>query len=166
MKHVHVFHHDFYHHTLEHQIGGGLPVFTGYRQRGGGLGSILGYIGKYAFPLLKKYVLPHVGSAVIDTISDLKHGHPMKEAIGKNAIKMGKNVAKSVLTQQTGRGLGAKKRKVLLGATADECSQATGSDLSLKIPKKVKISSKIQKKPKTQKTRKSVSKTDIFGKWL
>ena len=34
MKHIHQFDHGLYHEALERQIGGSLPVFTGYRQRG------------------------------------------------------------------------------------------------------------------------------------
>lgn len=56
--------------------GGGLPVFVGSRyQRGGGLGSILGNIGKRVLPFLMKGV----------------------KALGKEALRTGVNVASDAL---------------------------------------------------------------------
>jgi len=56
MKRIHIFDHDAYHHTINHQVGNGLPVFAGYRHHGAGLGNILGLIGRYVLPLITQHV--------------------------------------------------------------------------------------------------------------
>lgn len=167
MKHVHVFHHEHYHRVLENQIGKGIPVFRGYRQKGGGLGSILGFIGRYGLPLITKYILPHAAPAIMSTVSDITNGQSIKTALKSNAIKMATKFGKSILKPQAGAGLGSRKRKALLGATSEECKVLHESHHSSN-PKKSKASSvksgNKRKTPTAPKKRRSIfSKRDIFG---
>ena len=167
MKQVHVFHHVDYHNTLHQQIGHGIPVFTGYRQKGGGLGSILGFLGRYAIPLLKKYVLPHAKTAVFKTISDVGNGQSVKEAIKSNATAMLKNVGQSITSPQSGAGLVRKKRKAGVTLASVACCELKRKGLNHKSPntsKKTK-KSKPKSKPKSKRSKKKKvqSKRDIFG---
>jgi hypothetical protein len=114
MRQKHIFHHDHYYHTLKGQIGEGIPVFHGVRQRGGGLGSVLGGIARYALPLLMKYVFPHARDAAIRTVSDVTtNGASLKSSLKKNGIGFIKNVGVSILkntiASQSGQGI---KRKI------------------------------------------------------
>lgn len=160
MKHLHVFNHEHYHHALEHQIGNGIPVFSGTRQKGGGLGSIIGFLGRYALPLLKKFVFPHAKAAALSTLSDISSGKSIKEAVSGNAATMVKNVGHSIIKgEQTGSGLRTVKRKSNI--TLDSCHllKRKGSTTKPKPKKKKKEKPKI-----VNKNRKKVkSKRDIFG---
>ena len=114
MKPKFIFHHDHYYHTLKSQIGSGIPVFHGVRQRGGGIGSVLGGIAKYALPLIAKFVLPHAKSAVANTVSDIaQNGLSLKQALKTNGVKflkdVGSGVANSVLNNQSGSGITRKR---------------------------------------------------------
>lgn len=120
MRQKYIFHHDHYYHTLKSQIGGQIPVFHGVRQRGGGLGSVLGGISKYALPLIMKYVLPHAKEAGLRTISDVVKGSSVKSALKKNGVGFLKNVGGELIrstlnSSKTQRGKGvrvtSKKRK-------------------------------------------------------
>jgi hypothetical protein len=103
MKQVYIFHHDHYYHTLKNQIGHGIPVFHGSRQRGAGIGSIFGGIAKYALPLLMKYIVPHAKTAATSVISDLVNKRaPLKESLRTSGTTFLKNVGKSVLDTQEG----------------------------------------------------------------
>ena len=120
MRQKYIFHHDHYYHTLKGQIGAGIPVFHGVRQRGGGIGSILGGIAKYALPLLMKYVFPHAKEAALRTLSDVAvGGQSVKGALKKNSVGFLKNVGGDVLSSataklQTGKGI----RKVTKSTTS------------------------------------------------
>ena len=160
---VHVFNHQHYYHTLESQIGHGIPVFTGYRQKGGGLGSILGFIGKYAIPLLTKYVLPHARTALINTVSDVSNGQPIKNALKTHGVGMLKNVGKAILNEQTGSGLNRNKRKKDIGFDAVVCSPPTKLKRSSVSSAKRQPSKQIKKKKSSNKKPKLISKRDIFG---
>lgn len=118
MKHVHEFDHNLYHKVLERQIGSGLPVFTGYRQRGAGLGSIFGLIGRYVLPIIKDYVMPHAKTALVNTVSDVVKGTPLKQAVLKQGGDMLRNVASDLAKRQTGSGLRIKKRPAVQPATS------------------------------------------------
>lgn len=114
MKSKFIFHHDHYYHTLKSQIGSGIPVFHGARQRGGGIGSVLGGIAKYALPLLAKFVFPHAKNAVTNTVSDIaQNGTTVKQALKTNSAKFLKDVGSGVvnhfLHNQTGSGLTRKR---------------------------------------------------------
>jgi hypothetical protein len=110
MKHVHQFDHQLYHKVLEGQIGRGLPVFTGYRQRGAGLGSIFGLIGRYVLPIIKEHIFPHAKTALINTVQDVMKGAPLKQAVLRQGGDMIQKVATSIEKRQTGRGLSIRKR--------------------------------------------------------
>lgn len=110
MKQKYIFHHDHYYHTLKGQGGEGIPVYHGVRQRGGGIGSVLGGIAKYALPLLMKYVFPHARNAALSTISDVAvNKESIKNSLKKNGIGFLKNVGAEVLNSvsnsQSGSGV-------------------------------------------------------------
>jgi hypothetical protein len=167
MKKVHIFDHHHYHHTLEGQIGNGIPVFTGYRQRGRGLGSIFGLIGKYAIPFLSKYVFPHATSALVNTVSDVSKGNSFKSALRSNAIAMAKNVGKSIISPQSGSGLRGLKRTAC--TSFDSFDSGMRKRVKSNKPKKtslktVKKNNLKKNKRKTKKRSTKVkSKRDIFG---
>jgi len=156
MKSKYIFHHDNYYHTLKSQVGNGIPVFHGVRQRGGGIGSVLGGIAKYALPLIAKYVLPHAKSAVADTFSDLtKNGLSVKQALKSNGLQFLKNVGSgvvsSVLSKQSGNGLVRKSTK--------PANFAPRSSLLKTLLKK---KTRIKKRGVSKKTRKR-TRADIFS---
>lgn len=158
MKSIHIFNHHHYHHTLHEQIGHGIPVYTGYRQRGGGLGSIFGFIKKYAIPVISKYILPHAKSALINTVSDVSQGQSIKSALKNNAMSLVKNVSKGIVQPQSGAGLRGIKR---VGEETDH-SVHNKKSKNLKVVHHhiSKNSSKIKKRKKGNKI---TSKRDIFG---
>jgi hypothetical protein len=158
MKQRYIFHHDHYYHTLKRQIGEGVPVFHGVRQRGGGLGSVLGSIAKYAIPLIQRYIIPHAKTAAFSTFTDLASGsHSIKQALKKNSLGFLKNVGQDIAktansSGQTGSGLSRKRKRGK--------SQTTG--------KKRKTTKKPRKIPKTKKRKSKAkkqarSRLDIFS---
>lgn len=115
MKSRYIFHTDNYYNTLKNQIGQGIPVFHGGRQRGGGLGSVLGFISKYALPLIKKYIIPHIKNAAISSVHDVVgDGLSIKSSLknrGKQFIKnVGISAANSIVSKQTGGGKRRSKK--------------------------------------------------------
>lgn len=116
MRQKYIFHHDHYYHTLKDQIGNGIPVFHGVRQRGGGIGSVLGGIAKYALPLLMKWVMPHAKKAALSTVADVaKGGKSLKSSLKRNGLALlkdvGTDVLNSVRNKQIGKGLGSRQKK-------------------------------------------------------
>lgn len=112
MKHVHIFNHDDYHTTLKHQIGNGIPVFSGVRQQGGGLGGVLGFLSRYAVPLIKRYIFPHAKKAVLNTAVDLMQGgSPLKSTLKRNVKSFANDVTSDVLTRITQKGKGIKSQR-------------------------------------------------------
>jgi len=153
MKHIHVFDHSEYHRALEHQIGSGIPVFNGYRQKGGGLGAILGMIGKYAIPLFKKYVLPHAADALRNTASDISSGASVKDAFKNNALSLAKNVGKEVIKRQSGGGMGCTKR--IKTATVSALLKKPSTKQKRKVTKR---KSNIKQKRKTPLKKRKIQK--------
>jgi len=115
MKHHHIFDHSVYYSTLKNQIGGGIHVFAGTRQKDGGLGEIFGAISRYAIPLVKKYIMPHAKQFAIRTASDLlSSGSSTTKTVKSNAKTLVKNVGKDILTSlvQGGKGKGSKRKNI------------------------------------------------------
>lgn len=162
MKHVHIFDHEEYHKTLKGQVGHGLPVFVGYRQKGAGLGNILGFIRRYAIPLISKYVLPHAESSLRGVANDIVSGKPISDALKTNALTMVKNVGKSVLKNQSGGRLRPSK-----GKTPKSTALILSKPLREKVisRKKKSESKKVKTKSKKKPSKKSshLTKCDIFG---
>lgn len=154
MKHVHQFDHQLYHKALERQIGGSLPVFTGYRQRGAGLGSIFGLIGRYILPIIQEHVFPHAKTALMNTVKDVVQGVPVKQAILKQGGDMIQKVATSLNKRQAGSGLAVRKRPVPNKNTSVSCKRSQ-SQQALFPHKKIK-------KSKKRKKSKILSKRDIW----
>lgn len=107
------------------QVGRGLDDGLVYykssykRQRGGGLGSILGTIARRLIPIArnilwpaaKKYVLPHAATAAKQVASDVLSGRNVKESIkdhGKQALK---GIGEQIINQS---GSGRKRRRIKL----------------------------------------------------
>ena len=162
MKHRYIFNHDHYYHTLKGQIGEGLPVFHGVRQRGGGLGSVIGSIAKYAIPLIQRYILPHAKSAALSTLADVTSGgQSIKQALKRNGVGFLRNVGGDILStaknsNQTGRGLNrgvSRKRRV---------STVIKKSTPRKRIKK-KSPNKKRTKPAKKKQKKARSRLDIFS---
>jgi len=156
MKHRYIFNHDHYYHTLKGQIGEGVPVFHGVKQRGGGLGSVLGSIAKYAFPLIQRYILPHAKSAALSTLADISTGgHTVKQALRKNGVGFLKNVGGQLLNStdnQTGHGLTRQTNK------RKSKSYSVKKRIVKKKSKQTRKGKKRQKKSKTSFTRKPLKK--------
>ena len=111
MKHPYIFHHHHYYHTLKSQIGGGYPIYSGTRQRGGGIGGILGFFSKYALPLISKYIIPHAKEAVFRTASDVaKNKSSFKEALKTNTQNLAKNIGKDIFHNLTQTGKDFKRK--------------------------------------------------------
>ena len=155
-KSKYIFHHDHYYHTLKSQIGNGIPVFHGVRQRGGGIGSVLGGIAKYALPLIAKYILPHAKSAVASTVSDIaQNGLTVKQALKSNGLKflkkVGSGVVNSVLNNQSGSGIVRKR-----------AGRQSFNHRGTQLLKTSKISRKPKKCGKSKKA-KQRTRADIFS---
>jgi hypothetical protein len=95
--------------SLKVQRGSGVIIFKGVRrQRGGGFGSVLLSIARYAIPVIKKYLLPHAKQAVSNIISDVERGESIKTAVKRNAKQAirtaGAHLVKSSVLQ-TGEGI-------------------------------------------------------------
>jgi len=105
------------------QVGRGLDDGLVYykssyrRQRGAGLGSILGSIARRLIPIAqnilwpaaKKYVLPHAATAAKQVASDVLSGRNVKESIkdhGKQALK---GIGEQIVNQS---GSGRKRRRI------------------------------------------------------
>jgi len=141
MRQKYIFHHDHYYHTLKGQVGAGIPVFHGVHQRGGGLGSVLEGIAKYALPLLMKYVFPHARDAA-SKIADVKlGGQTVKRALKKNGIGFLKNVGVNILSSakeelQTGKGIRRATKKATTSRKKTVKQKPTGKTIKRKLPSK------------------------------
>lgn len=114
MKTPHVFNHSDYFHTLHSRIHDQLPVYHGYKQRGGGLGSIFRILSNYAIPIIKRYIIPRAKQALLSTTSDIVQGTPIKQSLKKSSKKFLNNVVSDLLPgQQTGSGLRVSQRHIL-----------------------------------------------------
>ncbi len=94
------------------------------RQRGAGLGSILGSLARRLIPIAKnilwpaakKYVLPHAASAAKQFAGDVLSGRNVKESIkdhGKQALKgIGEQIINQSGSGRKRRSIKAKKRKL------------------------------------------------------
>jgi len=111
MKHIHVFHHESYHDALNPQSGRGLPVFKGYRQRGGGLGGILGFFARHALSVISKYLLPHAKSTALSIASDVMKNKALKTTLKKNGLELLQKVGKDLLANSEQKGSGIKRKK-------------------------------------------------------
>lgn len=112
------------------QVGRGLDDGLVYykssykRQRGAGLGSILGSIARRLIPIAKnilwpaakKYVLPHAAKAAKQVAGDIISGRNVKESIkdhGKEALKgIGEQIINQSGSGRKRRRIKAKKRKL------------------------------------------------------
>lgn len=165
MKTVHVFDHHAYHSAISDQMGRGMPVFSGIRQKGGGLGAVMGFLGRYAIPILSKYVLPHAKEAILNTFSDISHNpSDVKDTIKANGKRFLTNVGKELSNNILQKGKGIKRKqsqsKILLSNfKCDEptAKQARKSILKPKSSKPLKSQSK--QKPKKP----ALTKLDIFS---
>ena len=161
MRQRYTFQHDHYYNTLKEQIGQGIPVFHGVRQRGRGLGSVLGGFAKYALPLLMKWVLPHAKQAALKTVSDIAGGrHSVKSALKHNSIgflkDVGENIIHSVVTKTKQTGKGVKKRTYTR-------TKSTNKPKKARVARKPVVNKRKRKAtPKRKPTASKRSRLDIF----
>lgn len=159
MRQKYTFHHDHYYNTLREQVGQGIPVFHGLRQRGGGLGSVLGGFAKYALPLLVKYIMPHAKEAVLKSVGEIAGGsHSVKSSLKRNGIGFLKNVGEGLLdslttsSKQIGKGI--RKRTYTQANLSKKTKKTTA--------KKKKTAKKITKKVTPKKKKKTTTKRSRF----
>lgn len=105
MKQLYTFSDHHYFNTLSTQKGGGIRIFKGSRQRGAGLGSIIGFLQKYAIPLFREYLMPRAAAAISNTAEDvLRRGIPLKSALKSNSRSFLNSVVNSNFNKQKGSG--------------------------------------------------------------
>ena len=158
MKQRYIFHHDHYYHTLKGQIGEGVPVFHGVRQRGGGLGSVLGGIAKYAIPLIQRYIMPHAKSATLSTFADIASGGEIKQALKRNGLKFLNDVGNKFIERgQIGKGnyRRVKPSKSNLTHPKIKSKSKTKRKQAKSRPRKKNVNRKPRRKPNR-------SRLDIF----
>jgi len=163
MKVLHTFDHNLYHDCLKCQIH---QNYNTNNQRGGGLGSVRGFMGRYIVPVIQKRVVPHIKTAAIGVAKDILKGENVKNSIKNNSISFMKNVrddvTKSLLQQGNGIDrIKQTKRKVLHPVVVHPLKTL---DRKILVPKKT---TKQTKSSTTGKTKKkeilSLSKRDIFS---
>lgn len=150
MKTAYIFDHKDYFHALQPQIGGGFAVYAGTRQRGGGLGGVLGALVKYGIPIAKKYILPHAKDAFLRTVADITSDRSSaKESVKNNSKRLIKDIGSSIVSKlvQDGSGL-SRKRKYKTEDT--------------KFTPILKKKQKLVKNNKSKKAKKSPSKKTDF----
>ena len=91
---------EIYHFYLPTQVGKGNEDLAFYannwrRQKGGGLGGILGSIARRILPLAQKYIFPHAKSAIKNISSDILQGKNVKETLKTHAKAAIKDAGKS-----------------------------------------------------------------------
>ena len=88
----------------KNQVGGVIPPYVGTRyQRGGGLGSILGSLGRVAIPLLKKSgsgVAKQALHTGVRLAGDILAGKNAKKAVKARAVESGKELVNKFLKAQ------------------------------------------------------------------
>jgi len=148
--------------TFEIQVGGGLPVFSGGRQRGGGLGGTLGRFAKFAIPILQKYIFPHIRDMAFNTTQDIvTNRRSPKEALKFNGINALENFGKQVipiLGTQKGNGIRESKQKRRNNKSIPIVHQS--------LTNLTRIHQKTNSKKKSKKSKKlkqKRSKIDIFS---
>ena len=120
-------------------------MFHGARQRGGGIGSILGGIAKYALPLVLRYVYPSAKKAATSLVSDIVQKRSnFKDSFKASGKELLQGIGKSILNEQSGQGIVSR-------GTKRKSSVAVAS-----VTKKPKLSRR--KKNSTRRSR-----LDIFG---
>jgi hypothetical protein len=158
MRSKYIFHNDHYYYTLKSQIGKGeIPVYHGSRQRGGGIGSVLGGIAKYAFPLVMKYIFPHVKRAASSVISDVVNNRSsVKQSLKKGGQQFLKDFAESV-GKQSGEGILPRglKRRGLSSTKSNKQKKPRKTTSILNLKKQSKKKKKSVRKPRR-------TKLDIF----
>lgn len=153
MRNMYVFEHEHYHNALKSQLHSHvLPRF--HRQRGGGIGGVIGSISHYAIPVARKYVLPEVKTAALRTIADVVGGTPVSTALVSNAKTLVTNVGRRIFNPptQTGSSI-SRKRK----------SNTKPKISFTKIPKTKKKTSKRQVVKKKHCKKRCTTKRDIFS---
>jgi len=159
---VHVFDHNEYHKAISEQMGMGMPVFSGIRQKGGGLGSVLGFLGRYAIPIISKYILPHAKTALLDTIDEIgRNPSEMQQTLKANGKKFVTNVSKEFVTNVLQKGKGIKRkqspRKSSMGHfDCQEPPEKQSKKTSTKTKSKLSVK-------KTKPVKRSLTKLDIFS---
>jgi len=80
------------------------------RQKGSGLGGILGSIARRVIPLAKHYILPHAKKAIKNISKDILEGKNVKDTLKRHATTAIKDVGQGILNQ-SGSGTRAKLKK-------------------------------------------------------
>lgn len=151
MKSSYIFNHEHYHSALKSQLHS--RVISQYsRQRGGGIGGIIGTMSQYVIPVAKNYVLPEVKNAAIRTVGDVIQGTPIPAALITNTKNLIQNVARNIAQSksQQGGSISRKRKSVVYKPVVK----------TKKNKQTVKQKSKLVKKKCNKKCK---TKRDIFG---
>ena len=151
VKSVYVFHHEHYHNALKSQLHSKyIPHYN--KQRGGGIGGVIGSVSHYVIPIFKSYVMPEVKNAAVKTLEDVLQGTSIPNALLANTKSLIENVVKNIIQPNAQQG-GSISRKAK--RTSYKPLETT-TKRKLKKPKKKKT---VKKKCAS----KCKSKRDIFG---
>jgi hypothetical protein len=142
MKKPFIFNHSHFYHTLKKQTGGGIHVYSGVKQRGGGLGDILGFISRYAIPLANRYIVPHAKQFIARTATDLIDNRSnLKPILKENSKTLAKNIGKSIFDKLTQEGSGKRKKQSNSGQSPKKPSKGKRKKTTKKTnAKKPKLS--------------------------
>ena len=102
-------------HQFPKLSGGSLKSVSIYKskypyKRGGGVFSFLSKLGKTAFPIIKKYIMPSVGEFGKEVIGDIASGINIRKSLKSRGINNLKQVGKKILGGGKGSGK-IRKRK-------------------------------------------------------
>lgn len=113
MKQLYTFNDHHYFNTLSIQKGGSVRIFKGSRQRGAGLGSIIGFLQKYAIPLFKDYLMPRAAMAISNTAEDvIRRGVPLKSALKSNSKNFLHSIINHNFEKQRGGATKSTKKNI------------------------------------------------------
>ncbi|CAL8133786.1 unnamed protein product [Orchesella dallaii] len=153
MKTIHILNVDDYHQALN-SIG---QHRFQTNQRGAGIGNAFSIVRKYTVPVVRRYILPHVKTAAINTALDLAGGTPIRTVLKKSTTNLIKDIKSDVINslQQRGKGITRKKHP--------------RQRVIKPVKKRVRVTiGKKKRKPKARpkkslKKKRSKSKLDIFS---
>lgn len=169
MKTVHVFDINDYHHALSPSY---MHDGIFYRQKGGGVGGVLGTMKRYSIPIIKKYVIPHFREAVFNTVKDVAlHGSSVKGAVKNNTKKFFGGIGNDIYSNivQSGKGISRKRisksQKRSTKVTKSTNKKSSGKKPTVKKKKVIRKKSPVKKSKLSFKKNKTKpkSKIDIFS---
>ncbi len=125
---------------MKNQIGQGIPVFHGVKQRGNGLGSVLGGLARYAIPQIMRYIVSHAKQAKYNTVSDIAlRGQGFKQALKSNGIGFLKNGGDDLINSSNSQpqsGKGIANSKIKIGTPVTSLTRTSIKRMNVQLKKK------------------------------